>query len=116
MLDLIIQAKVGGATPALLFRGWEQSDTSATRPANPSFESHPLTPAMGRRLSSGLFVVTRDAAAWRRTAASLRTGARGADHRTDVLSGEASLLEVAAPSARPRIAGIVHLAALGVAR
>jgi acyl transferase domain-containing protein/NAD(P)H-dependent flavin oxidoreductase YrpB (nitropropane dioxygenase family)/NADP-dependent 3-hydroxy acid dehydrogenase YdfG len=121
MLDLITQAKVGGAV-AVPFdsAGVVVKADVVSQPPRLVMcaRREPLAPNMGRRLTPGLFVLTRDALGVADVLAqSLR--ARGTEVLVvgpDVLAADSSLIEwCRSIDAAAPIAGVVHLAALGSA-
>lgn len=118
MLDLIAQAKVGGAAavPFELAGVGAQAGSASHPPRLVMRPRHePLTPGMARRLAPGRFVLTRDRAG---VAAALAAalGARGADVaivEPDTLLSEPALIDACRSLGPAPVAGIVHLAALG---
>ena len=120
IVNLITDAKVGGSAtrPFELAGAGEKADV-VSHPPRLTMRSmlEPLTPAMGRRLTLGLFLLTRDSLG---VADALAAGlrARGAEVRIIEVAdlAEAPLLELCRSLGdTARVAGIVHLAALGAA-
>jgi acyl transferase domain-containing protein/NAD(P)H-dependent flavin oxidoreductase YrpB (nitropropane dioxygenase family)/NAD(P)-dependent dehydrogenase (short-subunit alcohol dehydrogenase family) len=121
MLDLITQANVGGAV-AVPFdsAGVVAKADVVSQPPRLVMRARrePLVPTMGRRLTPGLFVLTRDTLGVADTLAqSLRV--RGAEVLivgADVLSVDSLLLKFCQGiDAASPLAGVVHLAAIGSA-
>ena len=120
IVNLITDAKVGGspARPFDLAGTGEKADV-VSHPPRLTMRSmlEPLTPAMGRRLTLGLFLLTRDSLGVADALAAVLR-ARGAEVRIieppDL--AEAPLLELCRGLGdSARVAGLVHLAALGAA-
>ena len=121
MLDLVMHAKVNGAaTGPFDVAGMGAKADAVSHPSRLVMVSRrePLMPTMRRRLTAGQFVLTRDASGVAEVlAASLR--ARGVDVvivESELLKTESQLIEFCRQlGSSAKIAGIVHLAALGTA-
>jgi acyl transferase domain-containing protein len=118
MLDLVIQAKVGGAVavPFDLAGVGVQADKVSHPPRQIMRAQHQALPdGAPRRLTPGRFVLTKDPLGVAEAlAATLRTA--GADVvfvEPDTLTSEAALIERCQVIGNVVIAGVVHLAPLG---
>lgn len=120
MLDLLPLAKASGAATGPFDSAGAGSATDiVSHPPRLLIRSHrePLTPSMGRHLTPGRFIITRDAlgVAEELTARLAARGARSVIADVCCLASEALLLEFCQAHGGAPIAGIVHLAALGSA-
>jgi len=118
MLDLIVQAKVGGAvTVPFESAGVGAKAGIASHPPRLVMrqQPEPLAPGMARRLTPGRFVLTRDrlGAADALAAALAARGAEAVIVEPQTLADEATLLEACQALGTAPVAGVVHLAALG---
>lgn len=118
MLDLITQAKVGGAaTVPFDLAGAGAKAGAASHPSRLVMRPRPepLTPSMARRQTPGRFVVTRDrdGVADALTAALAARGVEVSIVEADVLRSEPELIAHCAALGAAPVAGVVHLAALG---
>jgi len=121
ILDLLTKAKNGGSVAGPFdSAGVGAKADAVSHPPRLVIcsQREPLLPTMGRRLTPGQFLLTRDSCGIADVlAVSLR--ARGAQVLiidTDVLSVETRLIDFCRQlGASARIAGLVHLAALGTA-
>jgi len=118
MLDLIAQAKEGGAV-ALPFdsAGAGARAGAASHPPRLVMraQQQPLTSNMVRRLTPGCFVISRDGLGVAEALAAA-LAARGADAvflEQDALNNESALLDFCRAMGEAPVAGVVHLAALG---
>ena len=118
MLDLVEQAKVGGAVavPFDVAGVGSQAGSTSHPPRLVMRPRHePLTVDMARRLVPGRFVLTRDTAG---VADALSAAMRSRGCETllvgpELLASEAALLEHCASLGAAPVAGVLHLAGLG---
>jgi acyl transferase domain-containing protein/NAD(P)-dependent dehydrogenase (short-subunit alcohol dehydrogenase family)/NAD(P)H-dependent flavin oxidoreductase YrpB (nitropropane dioxygenase family) len=119
MLDLIAQAKTEGAVavPFELAGAGSQADAFVSHPPRLVIRPHAevLGDSVGRHLSPGQFVITRDRLGVAQALATL-LGERGCQVvmiESDALATEASLIDFCRGLQPGPLAGVVHLAALG---
>ena len=119
MLDLIAQAKTEGAVavPFELAGAGSQADALVSHPPRLVIRPHPevLGDDVGRSLSPGQFVITRDRLGVAQELAQL-LGARGCPVvmiEPDALATETALIDLCKGLRPGPLAGVVHLAALG---
>lgn len=118
MVDLVAQARVGGAVavPFDLAGAGSQAGFASHPPRLVMLsQPEPLTADMARHLAAGLFVITRDGlgVADALAAALRERGAESLILEPETVGSEAALLAACAALTAGPIAGVLHLAALG---